>query len=310
MIRTLLILIVMTLAAPVWAQVVDTPRAFARYCELSNLADANSLERLEERKAQVLSPFLVRVHAPNVRAGVFDPVSGLMSFETGAQIQLFEGHGLSWESPETVRFEVTSEQAELLNARFLLGHAKLEFQVLPVSYADFERSFCETGVEEALIVGHVLSVRLVDEIGQPIVKWTSELGHRINVLRAHRLPTFLGELEPRVSVSGFKLTPDLPTLIKERAGKTVEAELQTMLFTCYVKGLTRHPRLQGALSVSWKTGDPKSPRISVDSLHDSNTSACVIRKISRLAEIQFDAVPKNTQISLTIFMKLDPRKSL
>jgi len=308
--RFLLLFLLMLATGSSAAQVLDSPEAFGSFCELSEHKDTGGPDRLQQRKARVSSPIVVRTTSRYVTNGTFNPVTQMLTYQLGERFKVLPNHGVAVMDPIPIRFELSESMAMDLNARFALGHVRLEVAFLPVSYAEFEKSFCEQDGSEHWVLAHLLNAKLIDEMGNELSAWTSHLGHNVRLMQKYKLPTFLGTSVPHIHVARVVFSPALSPVFAARVRHPISDELETLLFPCYVRGLSTHPRLQGAIVVSWKASDATSPKILVNSIHHEATTSCITKRLSMLAERRLESVPEGTSVTATIFMKLDRNNSL
>jgi hypothetical protein len=299
------------------AQTLRTERDVHDFCRYSQPArevfdsetrDAAREEYEVARRQHARRPVVVNLDAKAAPVIEYDDVTGMLVISLYSPARLVDGYAVQVDVG-AVRFEMTPERAHLLWARYAAGNARLEITFLPPAWADYDRPLCRQSDARVVIDGETLEAELVDEVGQSLARYETRLGHEVAMMRQHRIQGYLDSAMPVVAVSSIAPFPAGSTRITKSQARRLRSSIRSALYGCYLRGLSRNARLQGALVVQMSLGEQDSPRLLVDSLHSQDTSACVVERLEEYGESE-RTLPDELSLKATLIFRLEEAPGL
>lgn len=313
--------VVSTTAFAQRAQTLRTERDLDEFCRYSESKSTSPAEETNadaaeaareayqvERRSRARRPIVVRLDAEAAPVLGYDRVTGMLSISLYTTPRIADGYAVNADLG-TIPFELSPERAQLLWARYEAGSARLELTFLPPAWADYDRPLCRQVDARMLIDTETLKAELVDEVGQSLATYETELGREVSMMRQHRIQGYLDSAMPVVAVSSLAPFPQSQGALSKARTRRLRSSMRSALYGCYLRGLSRNARLQGALVVQMTIGSEEEPRLLVDSLHSQNTSACVIERLREYAASE-RAVPEDLSLKATLIFRLEEAPGL
>lgn len=302
-----------TAASAEWTQPLRSAQDAAEFCRFSeprtnvqdlDAGEAQQVEAYEtERRSRAQRPVVVLLSASAAPVIGYDRTVGTLGVSLYQPATFVDGYRVQLSST-AAEFELAEATAEKLRARFEAGTASLRVTFLPLAWSDTERPLCREVDGAQVLDGELLEAHLVDEVGQTLASYKTELGREIAMMREHRIQGYLDSAVPVVTVSSLSPFPSSSKPIDGAAETSLKAALRSSLYGCYLRGLTRNARLQGALVVHMKMDPSARPRILVDSLHSDDITGCATQRIEELVRVQ-RTISSDASLKATVIFKLD-----
>ncbi len=300
-----------------WVQALGSERQAAEFCRFSEphdgasaeTADAGKLEAYQnERRHRAQRPVVVTLDQAGAPAVGYDRITGTFSVSLARPARFANGYAVKFDLG-TADFAVPEEKGIKLHARYEAGLARLRLTFLPVAWSDHERPLCRHEDARNVLDGDVLEAALVDEAGDALATFRTSLGREVALMREHRIQGYLDSVVPVVTISTLSPMKSGVGTIDEELADSVRASLRATLYGCYVGGLKRNARLQGALVLQFGPAAVDGPRVLVDSLHDDETTACAVKRVTAWTARQTLLQPDD-QFKTAVFFKLEENPNL
>lgn len=261
-------------------------------------SDAEELVALELRPEQValayarqrsmllLAPHRARVATLDWELVGYDDALGLLEVSFDEPLRI---HGGLWEvvlpHHRRVFFDVPAWEIEDLRKRRDSGSLPLRVAFRLRAAEDPRLPIClESEDGRIQVEGDLLVAELLDAVTSDPLFRTDTAVYAAERVRMGECP--LRQLQgvplavevPTVEVRGERLSP------AEEVG-ALQVGLETVLTTCYVRGLLQNGRLQGAMVLRAEMsveGRLQSPEILIDALHNESVRRCVLEEVESM----------------------------
>ena len=261
-----------------------------KLCTLSTV-ETHDASRAKDRGHAVAKSHLLRVEAPVSLEMNYQQVLGLAEFRLPDVIPSAPGTFVSVQGDRTLKIEMTEARALDLLSAYLTRQVQVELELLLIAHDNYDEPLCTTHGAAATLRTVLVKARFVDGSGAEHARYVTDLGGHLRLLRSLNVDSYLGDGTPEVTVSALAYVGDSQVL---KTASPVEAQaqidrdelgkqLQTQTFGCYVRGLSKNARLQGAIVLKMKPGDPDGSLILMSSLNDEDMKRCVLTKLRNLA---------------------------
>lgn len=262
----------------------------------------------DARRLRARRPVAVWFDAAAAPVIDYDRLSGRLRINAYAPVPFANGYAVKV-ALGTLSFALPEEKAQLLWARYEAGTARVKLTFFPAAWAEYQRPLCRDKDGAHVLDGEVLRAEIVDEVGQELALMETELGREVAMMQEHRIRGYLDSGVPVVTVSSLTRFPANGTTLDEAAVGSVNRAIRTMLYGCYLRGLAKNARLQGALVVNLTFEGDARAGVLVDSLHDTATTACALEKLGELAR-QDRTFKAGTNVKATMIFRLEEAPNL
>ena len=285
------------------AQDLETREDLAEFCRLA--APQGDAAYQADRQSLLQRDVSVRVKFSEV-SYTYDASTELAQLTLPTGLPRNSQSLLKIETPERLFVPFARLRAEELDSKSKLGMLDVVLRVVSAAVRNTEVTFCTREDETQIIRVEVLEVSIDDEARKTLLSFDTELGLEVKLRRGLGWPAYLGDAVPEVDLheaSRAKGNADSQESPEKASLPAQEkSQLKQLLSLCYLRGLRKNARLQGALVVEWDDGDTKA-RVAVDSVQDGDVSTCVTEKIAAFASSRAASL-ENGSWRMTIFLKL------
>ncbi len=284
-------------------------RDLVKICEFSSVKTDEGYA--EKRKTWVAQTHRVRVSAPTKVSFEYDEVLGLAVFTLPERVLLADGAFLQVHGERTLRFEMPEVKAIDLAAGFLTQTIHFDLEVISVAHSDYDHELCEHHGAAVALQVQVVAAEIREAAGRTKGRFVTNLGSQIRMLKSLGVASYLGDSTPSVTVSAlaWSESPVMKTAANDPSIETsrdmLTQQLQNQMFGCYVKGLSKNARLQGAVVVQIVPGNPSKSLVLMSSVADAGVKSCVLSKAQSLAGTLSGA--PNGHWRATLIFKLNQR---
>ncbi|MBA2663527.1 MAG: hypothetical protein H0U74_14660 [Bradymonadaceae bacterium] len=276
-----------------------------------------------------LAQEVMEITVPSMHLAIigYDRVTGVLSVSGLRDKALFEGqHFLRFREGCVLHFDVSEERARDLIARSQLGSIGLRIGFLLGAHDDYDKPFCAseaaTATESAsaqveaqveaktVLLADLLYAHLVESDGQALATYQSELGHQLHLRRVSQAVGAASRAVPRVEVTSLTWVVPAGQLDDSDTPHAYHSwwrgELEAAVYPCYLRGLGKNGRLQGAfvLRVASSQGGATPPEVMLDTLQVDEVTSCIVERVQAIAQPQNDT-RRWTHFKATMLFKLN-----
>jgi hypothetical protein len=276
-----------------------------------------------ERRRLVQSSWEIVVPASQLTVLRYDRVTATLTVGGFKDLPLFDGaYHLRLREGCGLYFELDEARAEDVLTRARLGEVSLQFSFFLDPHDDYERAICtsenDDSREQGETVGsgasprkivHVdlLAAALVDTDGATLAEFRTERDHEVHLRRVSQAIGAASAVRPSVEVTSISRE----VRDEEERWRPVDEVTQTYwsnaleqaLFPCYVRGLRRNGRLQGAM-VLRVPARGQAAVVLLDTLQVDELSQCVLERVEEL-RLAGAAAEETSTIKATLLFRLN-----
>lgn len=283
-------------------RILMKPEEIASVCELSEeVAEDGDAARTAQRRALTQSRFATWLNARDAPVVGWDEVTRNLEIRTGGRLPIGAGLGLELAGAPVVKFASDRELASDWALRYQMGKLRLKVTFVSAAWEDYEAPLCsEDDGGRHWLRGVVLGAELQDEAGRTQARFATALGTHVAAMWSQGVKGYLAAGTPVVTVPSVSAFPADSGALERHASDAIGLALREELYGCYLRGLARNSRLQGALV--FRLAQDTEPQILVDSLHAQEVGNCAIERLRR---VQDGRRQRATAIKATVIFRLE-----
>ncbi|MFU8803338.1 MAG: hypothetical protein ACNA8W_05975 [Bradymonadaceae bacterium] len=283
-------------------------------------ADETATRSTYQRDRRRLVQATYEVVLPSLEDSVlgYDRVTGVLSVSGFKDHSLVEGrYHLRFREACGLYFEMDEGRARDLVTRAQLGGVSLKVGFHLDPHDDYDRPICvqeavesesaeQESRERTIIRVDLLYARLVEPDGTVLASFQTELDHDLHLRRVSQAIGAASAVTPRVELTSLRhegSSEEEPWQQLEQGRAWWQHELETSVFPCYIRGLRRNGRLQGAMVVRIPAGN-ESPDLILDTVQEEEVAGCIIERVEEVRRRSPD--PQDWGwLKATFLLKLD-----
>lgn len=292
---------------------LKTPADLARYCQggvqptlasYSTMAVQGQTPRIETR-------YSIRLDSESLPAS--EKSQHILKVPLSETVSLREGLNLDLSPRQVLHWANDSGSNRPLGDRYERGEFTVELIFVPPSFHRSTEPSCVDEGAASNVRGTLLEARLVDEDHAPVAVYQTDLGRALAKMRSQQGRLDSHQVRPLIQISRLVVhSPGQESASSENADdpdsthSAIRSELADHLLACYAIGLVDNARMQGALVVSWTSGDSESGRILIDSVGHARATTCVKKRLGTIAGGQVATEEESTFKATVIFKLTSP----
>ena len=210
---------------------------------------------------------------------------GLITVATLRPFSLFGGvFALDLGESPDFSFGVSERQFDEIAAGVASDQVLLRLHFQLVSLDDPQRSYCEPGDGGTTrLLGRLIAAELLARQDQrALAQAETERYERTRVRFGFDVEVSLSYQPPQPRVTVTSASFSAPELSQAEA-EVQRVEAEARMTPCYMQGLSRNGRLQGAMVVSYEVGTEgqvRDPSVTIDTIGHPTVSGCVVEALA------------------------------
>lgn len=287
---------------------LESPTDLARYCQegVQPTLASYSTPQLKGQTPHKGTTYSIRLDSESLPAS--ETSEHILEVPLSETVSLREGLNLDLWPRQLLRWANDAGSNRPLGDRYERGEFSVELIFVPPSFHRSAEPSCVHEGAASNMRGTLLEARLVDEDHAPVAVYQTDLGRALAKMRSRQSRLESHQVRPLIKI---------PRLVVQSAGQDsarsenaddpesphseIRGQLANHLLECYAIGLVDNARMQGALVVSWTSGDSESGRILIDSVGHARATSCVKERLGTIAGGPVTTAGKGTFKATVIF---------